>query len=66
MQYNEGPPGGKSDLAHVDDDRDLDWVVGAIARRFNLSTGHAKVICELAHIGHSDDASAPASGGRVK
>jgi hypothetical protein len=65
MQYNEGPPGGKSDLAHVDDDRDFDWVVGAIARRCGLSTSHAKVVCTLAHIGR-DDGCAPAAGGRTK
>jgi len=63
LRYNERQPERKTNHVPVDDG--ADWVVRSIAAQFGLSLAHARVVCEQAHLGASDDRAA-SSGGRTK
>jgi hypothetical protein len=55
LEITERQPERKSDHASVDDDRDRDLAVLLIASRFNLTVSVARVVCEHAGLGASDD-----------
>jgi hypothetical protein len=54
LQYNNCPPGGKSEYGNVDDDA-TELAVLLVAGRFNLPLNVARVVAEHAGLGGGGD-----------
>jgi hypothetical protein len=63
-QYTRRPAWGKLDHSRIDDVTDAERAVTIIAARYRLPVNVARLLCEHASIGASEDR-APASGGKT-